>query len=208
VDALVEGKALGWFQGRMEFGPRALGARSILADARSPTMQSFLNLKVKNRESFRPFAPSILREDAADWFELDCDSPYMLLTAMVAAAHRRELTTAEQALTGLNRLNAVRSDIPAATHVDYSARIQTVSPETNPAYYQLISAFKQRTGCPVIINTSFNIRGEPIVATPEEAFHCFMGTGIDMLAIGDCFLVKEEQDAALKRDLSSIFEPD
>ncbi|MDP8983077.1 MAG: carbamoyltransferase [Acidobacteriota bacterium] len=208
VDALVEGKALGWFQGRMEFGPPALGARSILADARSPTMQLFLNLKVKNRESFRPFAPSILREDVGDWFELDCDSPYMLLTAKVAAEHRRELTSAEQARTGLNRLNAVRSDIPAATHVDYSARIQTVSPETNPSYYQLISAFKQRTGCPVIINTSFNIRGEPIVATPEEAFRCFMGTGIDTLAIGDCFLVKEEQDAALKRDLSSIFEPD
>jgi carbamoyltransferase len=208
VDALLDGKALGWFQGRMEFGPRALGGRSILADPRSPTMQSFLNLKVKYRESFRPFAPSILREDVAEWFELDTDSPYMLLTAGVTPCHRRPMTHAQQELFGIDKLNVVRSDIPAVTHVDYSARIQTVHKETNPIYYQLISSFKERSGCPVLINTSFNVRGEPIVATPEDAFRCFMGTEIETLAIGDCFLVKEDQDPRLKRDCSSSFELD
>jgi carbamoyltransferase len=208
VDALLDGKALGWFQGRMEFGPRALGGRSILADPRSPTMQSFLNLKVKYRESFRPFAPSILREDVAEWFELDTDSPYMLLTAGVTPCHRRSMTQAQQELFGIDKLNVVRSDIPAVTHVDYSARIQTVHKETNPIYYQLISSFKERSGCPVLINTSFNVRGEPIVATPEDAFRCFMGTEIETLAIGGCFLVKEDQDPDLKRDCSSSFELD
>ena len=181
--AIEEGKALGWFQGRMEFGPRALGARSILGDARSRTMQSVLNLKVKFRESFRPFAPAVLREDVADWFELDADSPYMLLVADVAGQRRREMSDAESALFGIDKLNVPRSQIPAVTHVDYSARVQTVHAETNPRFHALISCFKQRTGCPVIVNTSFNVRGEPIVATPEDAFRCFMGTGLDMLAI-------------------------
>jgi carbamoyltransferase len=208
VDALLDGEALGWFQGRMEFGPRALGGRSILADPRSPTMQSFLNLKVKYRESFRPFAPSILREDVAEWFELDTDSPYMLLTAGVTPCHRRPMTQAQQELFGIDKLNIVRSDIPAVTHVDYSARIQTVHKETNPIYYRLISSFKERTGCPVLINTSFNVRGEPIVATPEDAFRCFMNTEIETLAIGDCFLIKEDQDPGLKRDGAASFELD
>jgi carbamoyltransferase len=191
VDSLVEGQALGWFQGRMEFGPRALGARSILADARSPKMQSFLNLKVKNRESFRPFAPSVLREDVAEWFEMNGDSPYMLLVADVAQSRRRNMTPEEQKLFGIAKLNVPRSEIPAVTHVDYSARIQTVHKETNPLYHQLISAFKQRTGCPVIVNTSFNVRGEPIVGSPEDAFRCFMNTQIEALAIGNCFLKKD-----------------
>jgi len=199
VDALAEGKAVGWFQGRMEFGPRALGARSILGDARSPTMQSVLNLKVKHRESFRPFAPSVLREDVADWFDLDSDSPYMLLVANVVQEHRREMTPAEQALFGIEKLNVPRSSIPAATHVDYSARIQTVHKETNPRYHALLSAFKKRTSCPVLVNTSFNVRGEPIVCTPEDAFRCFMGTDIDVLVAENCFLLKEEQDVRLAR---------
>ena len=208
AEALEGGLAVGWFQGRMEFGPRALGARSILGDARSPTMQSVLNLKVKYRESFRPFAPSVLREDLADWFELDADSPYMLLVADVAPEHRRAMTAAEEALFGIEKLNVSRSDIPAVTHVDYSARIQTVHEETNPRYHALLSAFKARTGCPVIVNTSFNVRGEPIVCTPEDAFHCFMGTGIEVLAIGDCLLRKEDQDPALGRDYKDAFELD
>ena len=208
ADALVEGKALGWFQGRMEFGPRALGARSILGDARSPTMQSVLNLKVKYRESFRPFAPSVLREDVADWFELDDNSPYMLLVADVAKAHRREMSADEKALFGIDRLNVPRSDIPAVTHVDYSARIQTVHKETNPRYHALLRRFKARTGCPVIVNTSFNVRGEPIVCTPEDAFRCFMGTGIEALAIGNCLLRKDEQDPNLRRDYKDAFELD
>jgi len=191
VDSLVEGQALGWFQGRMEFGPRALGARSILADARSPKMQSFLNLKVKNRESFRPLAPSVLREDVAEWFEMDGDSPYMLLVADVAQSRRRNMTPEEQKLFGIAKLNVPRSEIPAVTHVDYSARIQTVHKETNPLYHQLISAFKERTGCPVIVNTSFNVRGEPIVGSPEDAFRCFMNTQIEALAVGNCFLKKD-----------------
>jgi carbamoyltransferase len=206
--ALTEGKALGWFQGRMEFGPRALGARSILGDARSPKMQSLLNLKVKYRESFRPFAPSVLREDVAEWFELDADSPYMLLVAGVAPGRRRAMTAAEQALFGIEKLNVPRSEIPAVTHVDYSARIQTVHRETNPLYHALIARFKERTGCPVIVNTSFNVRGEPIVCTPEDAFRCFMGTEIEALAIGNCYLRKEEQDPALKRNYEGQFELD
>lgn len=206
--ALAEEKALGWFQGRMEFGPRALGGRSILGDARSPAMQSVLNLKVKYRESFRPFAPAILREDVADWFELDGDSPYMLLVANVVERRRRLMTEDEQKLFGIEKLKVPRSDIPAVTHVDYSARIQTVDAETNPRYYSLISAFKRQTGCPVIVNTSFNVRGEPIVCTPEDAFRCFMGTGIEVLAVGNCFLKKEDQDSALKLNYETAFELD
>ncbi len=206
--AIADGKAVGWFQGRMEFGPRALGARSILADARSPHMQSTLNLKVKFRESFRPFAPSVLGEDVADWFELEGDSPYMLLVADVAQPRRRGLTPEEENLFGLEKLKIRRSEIPAVTHVDHSARIQTVHRETNPRFHALISSFKELTGCPLIVNTSFNVRGEPIVCTPEDAFRCFMGTGIDALAIGDCFLRKEGQDPALARDYKDAFEPD
>lgn len=206
--ALAEDKALGWFQGRMEFGPRALGGRSILGDARSPTMQSVLNLKVKYRESFRPFAPAVLREDVADWFELDGDSPYMLLVADVVKNRRRAMTEEEQKLFGIAKLNVPRSDIPAVTHVDYSARIQTVHEDTNPRYYNLIKEFKQHTRCPVIVNTSFNVRGEPIVCTPEDAFRCFMGTEIEALAVGNCFLKKEDQDPALKLNYETAFELD
>ena len=208
ANALVDGQAVGWFQGRMEFGPRALGGRSILGDARSPTMQSVLNLKVKYRESFRPFAPSVLREDVADWFEMDTDSPYMLLVADVVARRRLPMTPEEQQLFGIAKLNVPRSEIPAVTHVDYSARIQTVHQETNPRYYSLIEAFKQRSGCPVIINTSFNVRGEPIVCTPEDAFRCFMGTEIETLAVQNCLLRKEEQDSALRRSYQAAFEMD
>jgi len=208
VEALADGKALGWFQGRMEFGPRALGGRSILGDARSPAMQSVLNLKVKYRESFRPFAPSVLREDVADWFDLDCDSPYMLLVADVAESRRRQMTAEEQQLFGIEKLKVPRSEIPAVTHVDYSARIQTVHWETNARYHALISAFKERTGCPVIVNTSFNVRGEPIVCTPEDAYRCFMGTEIEALAIGNCFLLKEMQDPDAKRNYVHAFAPD
>jgi carbamoyltransferase len=208
VAALAAGKAVGWFQGRMEFGPRALGARSILGDARSPTMQSVLNLKVKYRESFRPFAPSVLREDVGDWFELDGDSPYMLLVADVAKQHRREMTAEEHALFGIQKLNVPRSRIPAVTHVDYSARIQTVHRETNPRYHALLSAFKERTSCPVLVNTSFNVRGEPIVCTPEDAFRCFMGTEIEVLVAENCFLKKEDQDPGLRVDYKASFTPD
>lgn len=208
ANALAEGKALGWFQGRMEFGPRALGGRSVLGDARSPSMQSVLNLKVKYRESFRPFAPSVLREHVADWFELDSDSPYMLLVANVVQKRRRAMTEAEQALFGIEKLNIPRSDIPAATHVDYSARVQTVHEATNPRYHSLLSAFQQQTGCPVIVNTSFNVRGEPIVCTPEDAFRCFMGTEIEALAVGNCYLKKEHQDPALKLNYETAFELD
>jgi len=204
--ALAAGKALGWFQGRMEFGPRALGARSILGDARSPTMQKLLNLKIKQRESFRPFAPAVLREDLSDWFDLDVDSPYMLLVADVALAHRRDVE--DRALFGIDKLNAPRSDIPAVTHVDYSARIQTVHRETNPRFHALLSEFKRVTGCPVLVNTSFNVRGEPIVCTPEDAFRCFMGTEIEVLAIGNCYLRKDEQDPALRQNYESKFQPD
>lgn len=208
AQALTDGKAVGWFQGRMEFGPRALGARSVLGDARSPAMQKTLNLKVKYRESFRPFAPSVLREDVADWFELEGDSPYMLFVANVVENRRREMTTEEKAMFGIDQLNVVRSEVPAITHVDYSARIQTVHEETNPRYHALLTRFKALTGCPVIVNTSFNVRGEPIVCTPEDAFHCFMGTEIDVLVAGNCLLRKEEQDPALKLDYKDAFELD
>lgn len=208
ASALAQGQALGWFQGRMEFGPRALGGRSILGDARSTSMQSVLNLKVKYRESFRPFAPSVLREDVADWFELDADSPYMLLVADVASSRRFAMSDQEQRLFGIAKLNVPRSQIPAVTHVDYSARIQTVHADTNPRYHALISAFKLITGCPVIVNTSFNVRGEPIVCTPEDAFRCFMGTEIEGLAIGNCFLRKEDQDMSLRLNYETAFEPD
>jgi carbamoyltransferase len=208
AEALSRGDALGWFQGRMEFGPRALGARSILADARSPTMQSILNLKVKYRESFRPFAPSVLREDVSEWFELDTDSPYMLLVADVAPPHRIPTTDEQRRLFGIEQLSVPRSDIPAVTHVDYSARIQTVHADTNPRYHALLTAFKKRTGCPVVVNTSFNVRGEPIVCTPEDAFRCFMGTEIEMLAAGNCILRKEDQDPSLRRDYKQAFAPD
>ncbi len=208
VAALADEKAVGWFQGRMEFGPRALGARSILADPRSPAMQRTLNLKVKYRESFRPFAPSVLREDVAEWFELDGDSPYMLMVADVVEHRRRAMSEAERNLFGIDKLNVPRSDIPAVTHVDYSARIQTVHRETNPRYHELIRRFKALTGCPVLVNTSFNVRGEPIVCTPEDAFRCFMGSEIDVLVVGNCFLRKEDQDPALRLDYRSRFEPD
>ena len=198
AEALAAGKAVGWFQGRMEFGPRALGNRSILGDARSPTMQKTLNLKVKHRESFRPFAPSVLRADVADWFDLDHDSPYMLLVADVKPARRKSATAARDGLFGIALLNVPRSDIPAVTHVDYSARVQTVHHQTNPRYHALLQAFKAKTGCPVIVNTSFNVRGEPIVCTPVDAFRCFMGTDIDCLAVGNCFLRKEDQEPTLK----------
>lgn len=206
--ALSEEKAIGWFQGRMEFGPRALGGRSILGDPRSPKMQSVLNLKVKYRESFRPFAPSVLREDVSHWFELDNDSPYMLLVADVVKNRRIEMTDAQKALFGIERLNIPRSDVPAITHIDYSARVQTVHQETNPMYHGLISTFKAITGCPVIVNTSFNVRGEPIVGTPEDAFRCFMGTELDLLSVGNCILRKEDQDSALKTNYEKGFELD
>jgi carbamoyltransferase len=206
--ALADGLAVGWFQGRMEFGPRALGGRSIIADARSTAMQKTLNLKVKYRESFRPFAPSVLREDVADWFALDDDSPYMLLVADVLSDRRIAMTEAEKALFGIDKLNIPRSEIPAVTHVDYSARIQTVHRDTNPRYYALIAEFKRLTGCPVIVNTSFNVRGEPIVCTPEDAFRCFMGTELDMLAVGNCVLWKEKQDPSLKLRYETAFDLD
>lgn len=196
--ALADGKAIGWFQGRMEFGPRALGARSIIADARSHDMQKVLNLKVKYRESFRPFAPSVLRENVADWFELDVDSPYMLLVADVVKS-RQLRPVGSDTLTGIDLLNQVRSEVPAVTHVDYSARVQTVHRNTNPRYHALISAFKALTGCPVIVNTSFNVRGEPIVESPEDAFRCFMGTELDVLVVENCILYKDRQTAQSRR---------
>jgi len=208
AEAIEQGKAVGWMQGRMEFGPRALGNRSILGDARSPTMQRLLNLKVKYRESFRPFAPSVLREEVADWFDFDGDSPYMMLCADVHDRKRAPPVRDQIRLFGIDRLNTVRSEIPAVTHVDYSARIQTVDRERNPRYWALISAFKQRTGCPVLVNTSFNVRGEPIVESPEDAFRCFMGTEIERLVVGNCILRKEAQDPTLRRDYHSALEAD
>ena len=208
AQALAHQQAVGWFQGRMEFGPRALGARSILGDPRSPTMQRNLNLKVKYRESFRPFAPAVLREDVAGWFELDSDSPYMLLVADVRQDRRRAMTSEEQALFGIDKLNVARSDIPAVTHVDYSARIQTVHANTNPLFHRLLKRFKALTGCPVLVNTSFNVRGEPIVCTPQDAFRCFMGNELDLLVVNRCVLHKSEQDGRLKQDYSSAFELD
>ena len=206
--ALADGKALGWHQGRMEFGPRSLGARSILGDARSPAMQRTLNLKVKYRESFRPFAPSVLREDVSAWFELEEDSPYMLLVADVRDEHRLAMTAEQRTLFGIDKLNVPRSAIPAVTHVDYSARIQTVHEDTNPRYHRLLHRFKTLTGCPVLVNTSFNVRGEPIVCTPEDAFRCFMGTDIEVLAVGNCFLRKELQDPSLQTRYEKTFEAD
>ncbi len=207
-DALEAGHAVGWFQGRMEFGPRALGGRSILGDPRNSAMQKTLNLKVKYRESFRPFAPSVLREDVADYFELDADSPYMLLVADVKRNRRQVMTPEQEQLFGIDRLNVARSDIPAVTHVDYSARIQTVHAETNPRYHALLAAFKRRTGCSVLVNTSFNVRGEPIVCTPEDAFRCFMGTELDLLVVENCVLRKDEQNPALKTRYEAGFELD
>jgi carbamoyltransferase len=192
----------------MEFGPRALGARSILGDARSPAMQKTLNLKVKYRESFRPFAPSVLAEDTPQFFELHCESPYMLLVADVAKRERLPMSEAQQKLFGIDKLNVPRSSIPAVTHVDYSARVQTVHRDTNPRYHALISRFKDLTGCPVVVNTSFNVRGEPIVCTPEDAFRCFMGTEIEMLAVGNCLLAKERQNPALRKNYEHAFELD
>jgi carbamoyltransferase len=206
--ALASGQAVGWFQGRMEFGPRALGNRSILGDPRAPDMQKTLNLKVKYRESFRPFAPSVLAEDAADWFDIAAASPYMMLVADVVARRRRQMTAAEQTLFGIDKLNVPRSEIPAVTHVDYSARIQTVHKDTNPRYHALLTEFKRRTGCPVLVNTSFNVRGEPIVNTPEDAFRCFMGSDIDLLAIGNCLVEKPRQNTELKHDYRHAFELD
>jgi carbamoyltransferase len=206
--ALAEGKAIGWHQGRMEFGPRALGARSIIADPRSPIVQKQLNLKVKYRESFRPFAPSVLQEHVSEWFDLDCDSPYMLMVANVHKDKQFPMTLEQQALFGIEKLNVVRSEIPAVTHVDYSARVQTVNELNNPRYYKLILKFYALTGCPVIVNTSFNIRGEPIVNSPEDAFNCLMGSEIDILVIGNCILKKKDQDPALTKDYRSAHELD
>ena len=208
VDALVGEKAVGWFQGRMEFGPRALGNRSILADPRSPSMQRTLNLRVKYRESFRPFAPAVLAENVGAWFDYDRESPYMLFVADVHEDRRREMSPEEQALFGIEKLNVVRSEIPAVTHVDYSARLQTVHAETNPRFHRLLSRFGERTGCPVLVNTSFNVRGEPIVCTPEDAFRCFMGTDIEMLIVGNCLLRKEDQNPALRMNYSDSFDLD
>ena len=208
AQALADAKAVGWMQGRMEFGPRSLGARSILGDARSPSMQKTLNLKVKYRESFRPFAPAVLSEDVSRYFDIKSDSPYMLMVAPVNEDRRRAMTEAEEALFGIEKLNVPRSDIPAVTHVDYSARIQTVHKETNPAFHELLEYFKAKTGCSVLVNTSFNVRGEPIVCTPEDAFRCFMGSEIEVLVVGNCLLRKEDQDPALKLDYKNAFELD
>ena len=208
AEALKNGDAVGWFQGRMEFGPRALGGRSILGDPRSPTMQKNLNLKVKFRESFRPFAPSVLREDVDKWFKINQDSPYMLLVAEVLEDKKIKMSDEEKKLFGIDKLNIKRSDVPAVTHVDYSARIQTVHNETNPKYYSLIKKFKEMTNCPVLINTSFNVRGEPIVNTPSDAFNCFMGTEMDKLVIGNCFLDKKKQNKNFKKDYKNQFELD
>jgi len=208
AEYLSNEKAIGWFQGRMEFGPRALGGRSILGDPRSEKMQKNLNLKVKYRESFRPFAPSVLREDLSKWFEINVDSPYMLLVADINSEKKIEMSDKQKKLFGIDKLNIKRSEIPAVTHVDYSARIQTVNKETNKRYYDLISKFKEKTGCPVIVNTSFNVRGEPIVNSPTDAFNCFMGTELDYLVIGNCILDKNKQNSNLKKDYTKEFELD
>ncbi len=208
AEALKNENAIGWFQGRMEFGPRALGSRSIIGDARSPDMQKTLNLKVKYRESFRPFAPSVLADEADDWFEISKKSPYMLLVANIRKDLQIKMSKNEKNLFGIEKLNIKRSNIPAVTHVDYSARIQTVDAKTNPKYYKLIKKFKEKTNCPVIVNTSFNVRGEPIVNTPKDAFNCFMGTDLDYLVMGNCFLIKKDQKKELKKDYKSNFELD
>ena len=205
---LSEEKAIGWFQGRMEFGPRALGGRSILGDPRSDKMQKNLNLKVKYRESFRPFAPSVLREDLSTWFDMSVDSPYMLLVSNINTDKKIEMTEEQKNLFGIDKLNIKRSEIPAVTHVDYSARVQTVTKDTNSRYYDLISKFKEKTGCPLVVNTSFNVRGEPIVNSPTDAFNCFMGTELDYLVIGNCILEKTKQDPNLKKDYTEEFELD
>jgi carbamoyltransferase len=197
---LTEGKVIGLMQGRMEFGPRALGGRSIIGDARSPKMQSVMNLKIKFRESFRPFAPAVLRERAGDYFELDRDSPYMLLVADVVKSRRLEMPESARALWGIDKLNVPRSDIPAVTHVDYSARIQTVRRETNPLYYDIIAAFFHKTGCAVIVNTSFNVRGEPIVCSLDDAYRCFMRTEMDVLVLENYVLLKADQEAVAESD--------
>jgi carbamoyltransferase len=208
AQSLADGQAIGWMNGRMEFGPRSLGSRSILADPRSPAMQKMLNLKVKYRESFRPFAPSVLREDVTDWFEIDSDSPYMLLVADVAKSKRKEMTEAEKKLFGIEKLNTLRSVIPSVTHVDYSARIQTVHEQTNPLYYRLIKQFKDLTGCPILVNTSFNVRGEPIICSPEDAFRCFMGTELDVLVVGNSILEKARQPRELTINYKMQYELD
>ncbi|MGH9929972.1 MAG: carbamoyltransferase family protein [Pyrinomonadaceae bacterium] len=208
AELLAAGKIIGLHQGRMEFGPRALGARSIIGDPRSPEMQSAMNLKIKYRESFRPFAPSVLREQVAEWFVLDADSPYMLLVADVAESKRRKMTPAEEELWGIDKLNVKRSEIPAVTHVDYSARIQTVRHETNPLYWEIIEAFRQKTGCPVVVNTSFNVRGEPIVCTPEDSYRCFMRTEMDFLVLETCVLDKRDQPAFADKDWKTQFKLD
>ena len=207
-DLLSNEKAIGWFQGRMEFGPRALGGRSIIGDPRSTNTQKNLNLKVKYRESFRPFAPSVLKEDLPEWFDMSVDSPYMLLVANINPTKKIEMTNEQKKLFGIDKLNIKRSEIPAVTHVDYSARVQTVSKINNNRYYDLISKFKEKTGCPVIVNTSFNVRGEPIVNTPIDAFNCFMGTELDYLVIGNCILDKLKQDQTLKKNYINEFELD
>ena len=205
---LSNNKTVGWFQGRMEFGPRALGGRSILADPRSEKMQKELNLKVKFRESFRPFAPSVLRDDVSEWFDLNYDSPYMLLVAEVHKDKQLKMSENEENLFGIDKLNIKRSSIPAITHVDYSARIQTVHKETNPRYHDLLMEFKKNTDCPVLVNTSFNVRGEPIVCSIEDAFNCFMGTNLDILVIEDFILFKKDQDQSLIKDYQNKFELD
>ncbi len=201
-------KTVGWFQGRMEFGPRALGGRSILADPRSEKMQKELNLKIKFRESFRPFAPSVLREDVNEWFELNNDSPYMLLVSEVKENKQIKMNAEDEKLFGIDKLNVKRSSVPAITHVDYSARIQTVHKDTNPRYYDLITEFKKNTNCPVLVNTSFNVRGEPIVCSIDDAFNCFMGTNLDILVIEDFVLFKHHQDKSLIKDYKNKFELD
>jgi carbamoyltransferase len=208
ANALADGKAIGWFQDRMEFGPRSLGGRSILGDPRSEKMQKTLNLKVKYRESFRPFAPSVLREDVSKWFEVDCDSPYMLIVDKVNKDKCIKMTEEEKSLFGIDKLNIKRSSIPAVTHVDYSARIQTVHKQTNPKYHALITRFKEKTGCPVLVNTSFNVRGEPIVCSPEDAFRCFMGTDLDLLVVGNCILKKDIQDNSLTENYKDRYDLD
>ena len=208
ASSLSEGKAIGWFQGRMEFGPRALGNRSILGDPRSENMQKNLNLKVKYRESFRPFAPSVLRDEVNNWFEMNTDSPYMLMVSNIKKEKSIDMSEEQKKLFGIDLLNIKRSEIPAVTHVDYSARIQTVSKETNEIYFNLIKKFKEKTNCPVLVNTSFNIRGEPIVNTPLDAYKCFMGTELDILVLGNFYLEKKDQNKNLKTNYVGEFELD
>jgi len=208
AEELSKEKTMGWFQGRMEFGPRALGSRSIIADPRSEKMQKNLNLKVKFRESFRPFAPSILREELPNWFDINCDSPYMLLVADVKESIKKEMSESEKNLFGIDKLNIKRSKIPAVTHVDYSARIQTIHKNTNPRYYNLVKNFMNITGCPVVVNTSFNVRGEPIVCSVEDAYKCFMGTNLDILVCGDFILYKDKQSKESLKNYKNKFKLD